>query len=80
MELPFGDLPEKVSLEKWLSLLCEGMRPSLPQIIPKSLAAIIQQSWATEPTARPTAAEILGVLDAIVITASNPGDDDRSTS
>jgi hypothetical protein len=66
LELPFGDLPEQVSTDKWLGILKGGSRPPLPAYIPASLRAVIEQGWMTDPQARPKAADMLTVLNNII--------------
>lgn len=57
-----------VSQQRWLEMLTvENLRPKLPEALPGPLRKIIEQGWSTEPSARPTAAEILAVIDEYVI-------------
>jgi hypothetical protein len=67
-ELPFGDHPNLVSQQRWLEMLTlDNLRPTLPEALPGPLRKIIEQGWSSDPTERPTAAEILTVIDEYVI-------------
>jgi hypothetical protein len=67
-ELPFGDQPNLVSQQRWLEMLTlDNLRPTLPDALPGPLRKIIEQGWSSDPTERPTAAEILTVIDEYVI-------------
>jgi hypothetical protein len=64
VELPFGDLPEQVSAERWHDIVAvEEKRPTLPEHTPARIRAIIESGWRTNPSHRPSAADILKVLD-----------------
>ena len=65
-ELPLEKIirSRKLSYEELLRMLSiEKRRPALPDALPKALADILGRAWDTEPTARPTASELLYVLD-----------------
>jgi hypothetical protein len=48
-------------------LAVDNLRPTLPTALPGPLRKIIEQGWSTNPTERPTAKEILKVIDEYVI-------------
>ena len=65
-ELPLDKLMKgkKVSYDDLLRILSiEKRRPVLPDNLPPLLADIIKQAWDTDPAARPSAADILNVLE-----------------
>lgn len=67
LELPYGDLPDRVPPAKWLHILTvEKLRPNLPDILPMELANIIESGWANDPNARPNADEILTTIDRVI--------------
>lgn len=71
-----------MSVQRWHQLLTvENLRPNLPECLPAPLRAIIRRGWVTTPSERPSAAEILEVIDQYVLPAgrnsegSNGSDD-----
>ena len=65
-----------MSQQRWYEMLTkENLRPSLPDALPSPLRKIIQQGWSTNPSDRPTSAEILAVIDEYVILDRHVEDD-----
>jgi serine/threonine protein kinase len=65
-ELPLDKIlrTKKVSFEELLKILSiENKRPTLPDSLPKALRDIIMRAWDTDPVVRPSADEILTVLE-----------------
>ena len=46
-------------------LVIENQRPQLPEFIPDMLRAVIARAWDSDAALRPTADEILGVLESL---------------
>ena len=46
-------------------LVSESRRPKLPAEIPNELKSVITQAWATDASQRPTAAEIVNILERL---------------
>ena len=55
----------------WCNLLCnQGVRPPLQDYLPEQLKRVIKSAWSTDPADRPSAEDILGILDATISTMS----------
>lgn len=91
-EIMTGLPPFHGILITWLNLMCVDKRPQdLPLMIveqkarptiasdcPASMKAIIEQCWADNPSVRPTALELLGMLRSV--SDSGPVQNTRSVS
>ncbi len=70
LELPFGDSPDRVSVQKWHSMLTmDYLRPVLPAdpaVLTPRLKKAIEQGWLSYPSMRPTADDILSAVDDCV--------------
>ncbi len=76
LELPFGDTPDRVSVQKWHSMLTNDyLRPVLPATLPPRLKKIIEQGWLSYPSMRPSADDILAIFDDTLL---NGGGGDAS--
>lgn len=65
-ELPLDKIirTKKISYEELLRMLSiEKRRPMLPDSLPTVITDIVVRAWDTEPAFRPTASEILNVLE-----------------
>ena len=74
MEVPLEKYwPRNVKLhpEAWLRILSvDERRPILPDYIPESLSHVIELAWSCNPDARPSAEDILTVIeDCIAVVA-----------
>lgn len=68
MQLPLDEYISKhQSYSLWRKMLVDGVRPQLPDYIPTQLRDIISAAWSTEPSSRPTAEDILQVLEIILL-------------
>lgn len=45
-----------------MTAIVEGTRPPLPDIMPPELRAMVTEAWHNDPAKRPTAAEMLEVV------------------
>jgi serine/threonine protein kinase len=66
LEIPFDNhMVKKGTYEAWYRLLTvENARPKLPKdILPDNLVSILQMALSSDPSMRPSAGEILAVLD-----------------
>ncbi|GFR42064.1 hypothetical protein Agub_g2883, partial [Astrephomene gubernaculifera] len=61
-----GGLPMGGLFAIILAVAIQGRRPTLPEWVPKGLADLIRGCWAEDPRARPTAAQALARLDALI--------------
>lgn len=52
--------------EVWRTMLLSGIRPDLPPNLPRHLKTILQAAWASDPCVRPTAEDVLQVLETIL--------------
>jgi hypothetical protein len=67
LELPFGDLPERLNPKQWYEkLVDENVRPSLPTNLDERLADLLERGMDTEPSVRPDPVEMLQVFDEIM--------------
>ncbi len=70
LELPFGDSPDRVSVQKWHSMLTtDYLRPVLPAdpaVLSPRLKKAIEQGWLSYPSMRPAAEDILAAVDECV--------------
>eukprot|EP01038_Epipyxis_sp_PR26KG_P012169 gene12169-16296_t len=68
IDLPFGDLPERVTPKAWLQILVvENSRPDLSYVdIPEALKDIIELGWNSDPNRRPSAQEVLNVVKTCI--------------
>jgi serine/threonine protein kinase len=59
LELPFGELPERVTLRTWHDkLVIDRIRPMLPVDMPSELRALVELGMETEPDMRPTMVDL----------------------
>ena len=67
LELPLGELPNRVSLEKfWSMLVEENIRPVLPKdeaVLPYTLRGAIEQGWQTDPSKRLSAEDLCAACE-----------------
>lgn len=47
-----------------LACIVEGLRPPIPDTVPAPIARVIRACWVDDPTARPTARDVLELLAA----------------
>jgi hypothetical protein len=67
MELPFGDLPERVTPPQWYEkLVIENLRPSLPANLNDDLREIMTRGMSSAPENRPLPQDIIEVLDELI--------------
>lgn len=58
--LPWEDAHSNQAIIKWV---CEGEREDIPPTTPVPIASLIKQCWEPEPSARPSAAQVLRTLE-----------------
>jgi hypothetical protein len=67
MELPFGDLPERVTPPQWYEkLVIENLRPTLPAAMDDDLREIMVRGMSSAPENRPLPSDIIEVLDELI--------------
>jgi hypothetical protein len=69
LELPFGELPERVTLRTWYDkLVMDRIRPILPMDMPSDLRALVELGMETEPDMRPSMADLHAAFEEYVVT------------
>lgn len=64
MKLPFGEASNLYTPSDWYTqLTVHKVRPQLPKHMPAELKTMIQAAWDSDPMVRPTADEILKLLE-----------------
>lgn len=76
LELPFGELPERVTVREWYEkLVIEKLRPPLPLDLPEDLRVMMEKCMENEPQLRPTPAELLIALEKCIQRMKKEEDD-----
>lgn len=67
LELPFGELPERVTLRSWYDKLAvDRVRPILPEDMPKELREIVELGMETDPELRPSIEDLLAAFEEYI--------------
>jgi hypothetical protein len=69
LELPFGDLPERVTPSQWYEkLVIENLRPTLPSDVQDDLREVLIRGMSSSPENRPLPSDLMDVIDDVIQT------------
>lgn len=75
LELPFGELPERVTLRTWYDKLAiDRIRPILPQEMPVGLRDIVELGMETDPDQRPSIEDLLAAFEEHLLLSNSQRD------